>query len=290
MSNFNKKINLDFDIIKDFLSLSTLVYNLGINLTIIKDSSNNFDLKGLDISKLNLSERRKKQLLEVISESPNAELYKFYDLPSGNQVGITISHIKKRIAFVFRGSNEIVDWLHNFLICKKEVKENCYVHLGFYKSLTSNNLLDNLTNDIKNLSEKFNDYEIFITGHSLGGGLSTLFGYLMSDIIDKNITVITYASPRVGNYEWCNDFNCKKNLRLYRIVNKRDIITAVPYIYFYHVGNYIYIDEENMTFTEFDKFDDKNNIIQSFNPIDHFIENYYENLSKCKWCKDIELI
>ena len=99
MSNFNKKINLDFDIIKDFLSLSTLVYNLGINLTIIKDSSNNFDLKGLDISKLNLSERRKKQLLEVISESPNAELYKFYDLPSGNQVGITISHIKKRIAF-----------------------------------------------------------------------------------------------------------------------------------------------------------------------------------------------
>ena len=290
MSIFNKKINLDFETIKEFMSLSTLVYDLGYDLNFMKDSSNNFDLKSLDISKLKLNERRKKQLLEIISESPNAELYKFYDLPSGNQVGITISHIKKRIAFVFRGSNEVMDWLHNFLICKKELKENCYVHLGFYKSLTSNYLLQILTNDMKNLISKYENYEIFITGHSLGGGLSTLFGYLMSDIIDKNITVITYASPRVGNYEWCNDFNCKNNLRLFRIVNKRDIITAVPYIYFYHVGNYIYIDEENMTFTEFDKFDDKNNIIQSFNPLDHLLENYYENLLKCKWCKEIELI
>ena len=284
MSIFNKNINLDFETIKEFLALSTLVYDLGLDLNIMKDSSNNFDLKSLDISKLNLNEDKKKQLLEIISESPEAELYKFYDLPSGNQVGITISHIKKRISFVFRGSNEPMDWLHNFLICKKEIKENCYVHLGFYKSLYSNNLLENLTEDIKNLSDKYNDYEIFITGHSLGGGLSTLFGYLMSDVISKNITVITYASPRVGNYKWSCDFNCKNNLRLFRIVNKRDIVTAIPYVYFYHVGNYIYIDEKNMIFTEFDKFNDKNNIIKSFNPLDHSIENYYYNLSSCKWC------
>lgn len=290
MSIFDKKCILDFEIIKELLSLSTLVYNLGIDLNFIKDSSNNFDLNSIDISKLQISKLRKKQLLEVISESPNAQLYKFYDLPSGNQVGITISHIKKRISFVFRGSNEIMDWIHNFLICKKEIKKDCYVHLGFYKSLTSNNLLNNLTTDIKILTENYQDYEIFITGHSLGGGLSTLFGYIISDIIDKNITIITYASPRIGNYQWCNDFNCKKNLRLYRIVNKCDTVTAIPYIYFYHVGNYIHIDENNMIFTEFDKFNDKNNIIKSYNPLDHFIENYYENLSKCKWCKDNNLI
>ena len=104
MSIFNKKNNLDFETVKEFLSLSTLVYDLGLDLNFMKDSSNNFDLKSVDISKLKLNELKKKQLLEVISESPNAELYKFYDLPSGNQVGITISHIKKRIAFVFRGS------------------------------------------------------------------------------------------------------------------------------------------------------------------------------------------
>ena len=256
----------------------------------MKDPSDNFDLQSIDISSLNLNAHKKKQLSEIISESPEAELYKFYDLQSGNQVGITISHIKKRISFIFRGSNEIMDWLHNFLICKKEIKKNCYVHLGFYKSLESNDLLKNLTDDMKFLTEKFENYDIFITGHSLGGGLSTLFGYLMCDIIDKNITVISYASPRVGNIDWCCDFNQKSNLRLYRIVNKNDTVTAVPYIYFYHVGNYIYIDENNMTFIEFDKFEDKNNVIQSYNPFDHSIEKYYDNLIKCKWCNENELI
>ena len=158
------------------------------------------------------------------------------------------------------------------------------VHKGFKREV------DDIWEQIEAWLSKRKFIQAYTCGHSLGGGLSTLFGYLISDIIDKNITVITYASPRVGNYEWCNDFNCKNNLRLFRIVNKRDIITAVPYIYFYHVGNYIYIDEENMTFIEFDKFDDKNNIIQSFNPLDHLIENYYDNLSNCKWCKQIELI
>lgn len=286
MTIFDKKSILDFEIIKEFLSLSTLIYNLGIDLNIMKDSSNNFDLKSLDVSTLSLSFKKKKQLLQIISDSPNAELYQFYDLPSGNQVAITISHKKKRISFVFRGSNEIMDWVHNFLICKKEVKENCFVHLGFYKSLESNNLLENLTNEMKTLIEKYENYDIYVTGHSLGGGLSTLFAYLMSDITDKNITVVTYASPRVGNYEWCCDFNCKENLRLYRIVNKKDTVTAVPYVYFYHVGNYIYIDEENMEYIEFDKFQDKNNIIESYNPLDHFIENYFDNLSTCKWCSN----
>ena len=32
---------------------------------------------------------------------------------------------------------------------------------------------------------------------------------IISDIIDKNITLISFASPRVGNKEWKNDFESK---------------------------------------------------------------------------------
>ena len=52
MSFFNKKIILDFEITKELLSLSTLVYNLGLELNFMKDSSNNFDLQSIDISSL----------------------------------------------------------------------------------------------------------------------------------------------------------------------------------------------------------------------------------------------
>ena len=283
-NNFDKFELLEFDTIKDLLSLSCLVYNFNININLTLDSSNNYDLNKLDINNLKINNKRKLQLNEILTNSPNAELYNFYDLPSGTQIGITISHINKRIAFVFRGSNQLKDWLHDFLICKKHIKDNVYVHLGFYKSLYQNNLFNNLLEDYRELIKKYNDYDVYITGHSLGGGLSTLFGYLLSYETMKNITVVSFASPRVGNKEWSEDFNNKNNLRLYRVVNKRDIVTSVPYVYFYHVGNYIYIDDnKEMTYTISDLFMDYSNFLKSFNPFDHLIENYYSNLLICKW-------
>lgn len=283
-NNFDKFELLEFDTIKDLLSLSCLVYNFNININPTRDSSNNYDLNKLDISNLKINNKRKLQLNEILTNSPNAELYKFYDLPSGTQIGTTISHVNKRITFVFRGSNQLKDWLHDFLICKKHIKDNVYVHLGFYKSLYQNNLFNNLLEDYKELIKKYNDYDVYITGHSLGGGLSTLFGYLLSYETTKNITVVSFASPRIGNREWSEDFNNKSNLRLYRVVNKRDIVTSVPYVYFYHTGNYIYIDDnKEMIYTISDLFMDYSNFIKSFNPFDHLIENYYTNLLICKW-------
>ena len=284
--SFNKCELLDFETAKELLSLSCLVYNFNVDLKLQRlsnDNSLNYDLNQLDVNKLDINDKRKKQLREIMLESPNAELYNFYDLRSGTQVGITISHKKKRISFVFRGSNQLKDWLHDFLICKKHIKDDIYVHLGFYKSLYENNLFDLLINDYKHLVYRYESYDIYITGHSLGGGLSTLFGYLLSDMTSKCITVVSYASPRVGNREWSEDFNTKNNLRLYRFVNKRDMVTAVPYMYFYHVGNYIYLDGNNKDYIIYLLYRDYSTIINKFNPVDHLIENYYKNLLLCRW-------
>ena len=198
--NFCKRSLIDFNIIKDMLSLSLLVYNFNIDIKAeMCDESKRYDLDNLKIDKLTINKKRREILNSILKKSPNCELYKFYDLDSGSQVGVTVSHKQERICFIFRGSNELLDWIHDFLICKRELPNGTYVHSGFYKSLFLCDLYYKLQNDFMKLIDDYPNYHIYISGHSLGAGLATLFSYFLSDITDKNITLVTFASPRVGN-------------------------------------------------------------------------------------------
>lgn len=281
--NFSKTVLIDYSSIKDQLALASLVYNFDIDLK-IKKKADKYDLKNLDITKLNLSKKRSNLLTKALSKSPNAELHGFYETSAGAQVGITLSHSQKRISVIFRGSNEALDWLHDFMICKYDLGNNKKVHLGFWKTLMKENLYEKLKSELKENIEKYKDYQVFISGHSLGGGLATLFGYLLALEFNNNLTIITFASPRVGNNKWSKEFNNMNNIRHYRIVNGKDIVTSVPYIGFYHCGNEIKINSrKNLVYTEFSLFSDLSNLFTRYNPIDHLIENYYENLELCEW-------
>jgi alpha-beta hydrolase superfamily lysophospholipase len=52
---------------------------------------------------------------------------------------------------------------------------------------------------------KYPDYNIYMTGHSLGGALSTLLAFKLAALedarVNKPITCLTIASPRVGNLD-----------------------------------------------------------------------------------------
>ena len=67
-----------------------------------------------------------------------------------------------------------------------------------------------------------------VTGHSLGSALATLF---VMENKEKNkfdiSTVCTFASPRVGNAEFVNQFN-QLPLTSWRIVNTQDIVPKLP--------------------------------------------------------------
>ena len=285
-NTFCKKSLIDYETTVDMLGLASLVYSFNIDIKLNTSSNNSYDLNNLSVDKLKVGKQKEKILKSILTKSPNCELYKFYDLASGSQVGVTISHKQKRICFVFRGSNQLIDWVHDFLICKREVECGGSVHLGFYKSLFACDLYNNLKNDYLKLADEYPEYNIYVTGHSLGAGLATLFSYFIADLLDKNITLITFASPRVGNKEWANNFEAKKNLRHYRFVNKKDIVTAIPYFYFYHVGNCIEIHKANINYSLYDTFKDIKTVFNYFNPFDHIIENYYINLIHCKWNKE----
>ena len=92
--------------------------------------------------------------------------------------------------------------------------------------------------------------KIWITGHSLGAALPTLFASRYGSVQG----VYAFGSPRVGN----QGFKEKLDVKIYRIVNSDDIVARVPPPGIYvHVGELKYIDDDGTI---------KNRMIESENP------------------------
>jgi len=276
----NYELDISYSLINDMLGLACLIYDCNKEL-IFKKHDNEYDMKSLDISSIHISKTRKTILSNLLKEESNYDLVKFID-NHGVQVGITLNHKKKRINVVFRGSDELSDWLYNMFICKTKISDDIYVHGGFYKLLYKNNLYSELFITLEILLKKHKTYKLNITGHSLGGALATLFGYILSNDISNLINIISFASPRVGNKNWALSFNNKKNINHYRIVNQKDIVTAVPYINYCHCGNYISVNNNSiLDYITVTSYNDINTFLNYYNVRDHFIENYYTNFNNC---------
>lgn len=270
-----------FELVKSLLDLNILVvdYNKYFKL-------NPLCLEGeiaqeLYINNLNLSDYKKDILRNIVKKFPEGEIFKFYKTDSDVEVGITISHQYKRITTVFRGSDSLKDWLFNLRFFKIQLKSGVKIHRGFYQKIFNDNLFDKLKNDLNYLSDKYTDYRIIISGYSLGGALSTLFGYLYSDFTTRKIEIITFASPRIGDFEFMMDFNNKKNIILYRIQNRYDIVSVIPYISYYHVGFLIVISDHSFEFFNKNSYDSWTfNCFNFVYPNDHELDRYYLNLNK----------
>ncbi|CAI5495001.1 unnamed protein product [Closterium sp. Naga37s-1] len=93
---------------------------------------------------------------------------------------------------------------------------------------------------------KGDTWRVYLTGHSLGGALSTLFAYELSQsnlVRERNIhlTMYNYGSPRVGNAAFVARFNVYMR-DSWRIVNRADIVPTVPKLMGYrHVCCPVYL-------------------------------------------------
>lgn len=72
--------------------------------------------------------------------------------------------------------------------------------------------------------------QIYVCGHSLGAALATIVGLDLSnyyyDFNKLKIVVYNFASPRVGDEEFCKLVS--KHTKLYRLVNTCDIVPTAP--------------------------------------------------------------
>jgi len=177
---------------------------------------------------------------------------------------------KDILRITFRGTDSPANWKNDFKFWEKSIpciEGNCKIkiHSGFLNSYKIAGIRDKILDAI---DENVNF--IKICGHSLGAALSILCALdVAKHFPDRNLEVIVFGCPRVGNKEFAKLYN-KTVSKSIRVENGNDIVTKVPFSLFNpflnyrHVGSKLHIGKVRLPF------------IMSAN--DHMPKNYYSSL------------
>lgn len=161
-------------------------------------------------------------------------------LKSGTEVVVMSNDTA--VIVVFRGSEigdtkaMLKDWLTNLNAClmlAPELGKGAKVHRGMWKALDG--VYGVVVKDVE-AQGGFRDKRVYVTGHSLGGGLALLFGVRMHVEGKVKPTVYTFGAPRTGNFEFRK---AAGDLAVHRWVNNKDVVPMMPSdrVYAYkHVG------------------------------------------------------
>eukprot|EP00755_Sulcionema_specki_P027506 Sspe_Gene.1801::Locus_598_Transcript_1_1_Confidence_1.000_Length_1037::g.1801::m.1801 len=149
----------------------------------------------------------------------------------------------------FRGTDGLADAVRDVQVrlVTNPVGEG-YVHRGFSRGyLESVERVDSLVAEAR--KKCGNTSNIIITGHSLGGGLGTLYALHARKDLGLDVKLVTFGSPRVGNLEFTQQANTLLPNH-YRWVHQNDAVTRMPFqgytrIFpqYEHTGRQCYISE-----------------------------------------------
>lgn len=210
----------------------------------------------------------------------------FYYVPNGYEhVGTIFAHQSEkandRFGFVmtsehysivaFRGSSTSVDWIHDFIAQQIEfpyVKNVGGTHKGFTDIYSA--VRDSMFEHIATLPAH---KPLFITGHSLGGALATLAAMdIMCNTSIEQVSVYTYASPRVGDPHFVKQYNYIVPIH-WRFQNKYDIVPHLPTLVYYSAQteqNYFYLHVKGEVLRNF-----KLSSVSA----NHLLQSYFQDLA-----------
>jgi len=159
---------------------------------------------------------------------------------------ILVSEEKKQIIVSIRGTVEsaasnlaedadilprVAAWLGN-----PKVPSNVLIHPGFFRAWKV--IRTGIFNGIASARNQYNFNDIIFTGHSLGGALATIAAldyWVATGMVTK---VVTFGSPRVGNYYFARFFEKIFTVNSFRFVNHNDFIPHMPFedMGYYHTS------------------------------------------------------
>ena len=246
-----KNSKTPWDSVVDMGNLTNLIYDYAKNWKINElDGLSEFFEK--EDGNTSLCSKDKTVLLSLKERYPEGKILKFFTNSADLQCVIGENPHKKRYTLVFRGSESVWDWLYDLMVLKTTLFDNVSVHSGFHKQLMNNNTYHKIGTFMQKLIDKNPDWSWYVSGHSLGGALATLAGFLYArHFYNQRFTVISLASPRVGNSHFRDCFNNQKNLRHFRVCNYRDCVTAMPMFWYCHVGRNLYFDTKKNTWFDY---------------------------------------
>lgn len=149
------------------------------------------------------------------------------------------------IVVAFRGSESAANWKLNFRMRLETASEplprRVMVHRGFQEGLRALEDQFHLSQEVMGtLSGLAADAEsanaaparaLYVTGHSLGGALATLFAAQLCALHQSILpatSVFSFGSPRVGNSAFASFFNEECRLRSFRVAHFYDLAPRVP--------------------------------------------------------------
>ena len=149
-----------------------------------------------------------------------------YVVPRGTEVGDEFSWRDVRTDLKFR---------------RVELDSGLRVHRGFLHAWEE--VADEVYEDVRDRLNDNPTLQVVITGHSLGGAISTLAA-LWLDFCTPYL--ITFGQPRVGGDEF--NYMVRREVKCWRrYVHRGDLITHVPFALGYrHGGDMFYIGKERI--------------------------------------------
>lgn len=186
--------------------------------------------------------------------------------------GIGVNRTNKRVVIAFRGTNTKKDILVDLDNRRYSVEENGIeyeVHNGFRNYLKEKTDIETegghlvskfkvITDELEKIMDKdCEGFDIYVTGHSLGGALSVYYGFKLAESNKfPLVNVVSFASPYVGTESFQDAFRALERdnrLRHIRISNDNDCIPANPCIGgFLHAGVNIQLKKTGSTFISYE--------------------------------------
>ncbi|CAH0028958.1 unnamed protein product [Clonostachys rhizophaga] len=139
---------------------------------------------------------------------------------------IALVESRKQIIWVGRGSATPKNWDTNFntTLIPSDLKDGAKIHSGF--STAWNEISHDVFATLEEQVSEHPDYDIIITGGSLGGAVATIAAAHIR-AAGYQADLYTYGSPRIGN-DVLVDFITGQPGKSYRVTHRHDLVPRVP--------------------------------------------------------------